>query len=55
MTRRIKCIFALFAAFAAFDVAALATLMIVRRPPEAAISWKGMSTGIPDISAVLSP
>ena len=49
MTRRIKWIFALFAAFAAFDVAALATLMIVHRPPGAAISWKGGATGTPDI------
>src|SRR5882672_11119941 len=54
MTRRIKWIFVLFAVFAAFDVAALATLMIVRRPPEAAISWKGVSTGIPDIGGPFS-
>jgi len=49
MTRRIKWLFVLFAAFAAFDVAAIATLMIARPPPQAAISWKGASTGTPDI------
>ncbi|WP_214471783.1 SCO family protein [Mesorhizobium sp. dw_380] len=49
MSRRVKWLFLLFAAFAAFDIAALATLMIVRRPPDAAISWRGVSTGTADI------
>ncbi len=49
MTRRIKWLFVLFAAFATFDVATIATLMIARPPPQAAITWKGASTGTPDI------
>ena len=49
MSHRSKWLFLLFAAFAAFDVVALTTLMIVRRPPDAAISWKDVSSGTADI------
>lgn len=49
MTRRVKWLFLLFAAFAAFDVAAFATLMIVRRSPEIGTSWSAVATDTADI------
>lgn len=46
MTRRVKWLFMLLAIFLAFDATALTLL---RRSSEAAISWKGGSTGTPAI------